>query len=59
VCGAGDKRKNLGRDKKMNESQGCMYCGKWLSVKKGFSGLVYCSVCGKDGRKRKREYKEK
>ncbi len=41
------------------ESQGCMYCGKWLKVASDFSGYVYCSVCGKDGKKIKREYKER
>ena len=38
--------------------QCCMYCGKWLSILDGFSGLVYCNVCGKDGKKHKREHKE-
>lgn len=43
----------------MSYGQGCMYCGKWLSVRDDFEGLVYCSVCGEDGKKRKREYQER
>lgn len=43
----------------MSYGQGCMYCGKWLSVSDDYSGLVYCDVCGKDGKKRKREYQER
>lgn len=40
--------------------QGCYYCGKWLSVsKKNNEGYVYCAICGKDGKKRKREFKER
>jgi len=39
--------------------QGCMYCGKLLNVSDSFSGLVFCSVCGSDGKKRHREYKER
>lgn len=39
--------------------QSCMYCGKWLSVPNDCDGLVYCSVCGSDGKSRKREYKER
>jgi len=41
--------------------QGCMYCGKLLSIPENADGdcLVYCSVCGVDGKKRKREYRER
>lgn len=43
----------------MSYEQGCLFCGKWLSVPDNYSGIVYCSVCGKDGKNRKREYVEK
>lgn len=43
----------------MSYGQGCMYCGKGLLVPDNFSGLVYCKVCGKDGKNRKREYHER
>ena len=43
----------------MSYAQGCMYCGKWILVPDKFSGYVYCSVCGKDGKNRKREYQER
>jgi len=39
--------------------QSCMHCGKWLYVSNNYKGLVYCSICGKDGKKRKREYQER
>ena len=39
--------------------QSCMHCGKWLSIPDNYSGLVYCKICEKDGKNRKREYRER
>ena len=40
-------------------TQACMYCGKLLKIDPNWNGLVYCKVCGEDGKNRKREYKER
>jgi len=39
--------------------QSCLYCGKLLHIPDDYEGYVYCSVCGSDGKSRKREYKER
>lgn len=44
---------------KKTHSQGCMYCGKWLVVPDSWSGLIYCDICGADGKSRKKEYVER
>lgn len=47
------------KEYKMRNTQGCMYCGKWVVVPKCHTGFVYCSVCGADGTNRKKEYVER
>jgi ribosomal protein L37AE/L43A len=47
------------KEYKMRNTQGCMYCGKWVVVPKCHTGFVYCSVCGEDGTNRKKEYVER
>jgi len=39
--------------------QGCLYCGKLLYVDVDCDNYVYCNICGKDGKDRKREYHER
>ena len=43
----------------MTNTQGFMHCGKWLNAPKDGDGYVYCRICGKDGKNRKREYQER
>ena len=38
--------------------QGCLYCGKLLYIEPDYDGYIYCSVCGPDGKNRKREYRQ-
>jgi hypothetical protein len=58
-CQKENKRKANTRYREEHTRGVCAFCGKLVLVADKHEGLVYCSVCGSDGSKRKVKYKRK
>lgn len=58
VCDRENKRK-VDKEYRETHKRPCDFCGQPVVVSHKHDGVVHCTVCGEDGKKRKKKYSPK